>query len=167
MGAIDAIQVNGWNDQHTIGGESYTKGELVKVGQAYVSNMEKEILTPINQWNLKYSSIKAKMAKLDDTRLELDSRKRQMLSLRKDIETQRGKLDRTKSRGEQALDKTTKYTQHKETKLDGCQTAYDALVQECYDELSILIKDSLLVSDYLKAVMRYGEQAFSQAKLAF
>merc|ERR1719160_2356138 len=107
---------------------------MVKVGQDFVANIEKEILTPINQWNLKYAAAKTKVGKLEDLRLEFDSRRRQMGGLKSKIESQRGKLDRTKSRGEAALDKTTKYTQHKETKLDAATNAYEALEAEIYDE---------------------------------
>ena len=163
----DTVPANGFNEKNTVGGEDYKKGEMVKVGQGFVANMEKEILTPINQWNLKYASVKSKVAKLEDLRLEYDSRRRQMGGLKSKIESQRGKLDRTKSRGEAALDKTTKYTQHKETKLDGAESAYKALEQEVYDDLCILIKDSLLVQDYLKNMLRYAEQTYSQAKVAF
>ena len=92
------------------------------------------------------------MGTLETTRLELDSRRREVSGLKTKIDTQRGKLERTKSRGEAALDKTTKYTQHKETKLDAATAAYEALEAEIYDELSVLIKDSLQVKEYIKAV---------------
>lgn len=157
---------SGWGKEDTIGGDC-KRDELSSISSKMTADIEKEVLSGITEWKLAYKTVKARMDVLEKTRLELDSRRRQIEKLGRKVTSQQKGLDRTKSYGEAKLEKTSKYKQHKETKLQASQAAYTGLESEIYDELSTMIKDSLNLKEYIRASYRIVQEAYASAGLIF
>merc|ERR1712054_520271 len=65
----DLAPKEGWDNEKKLGGE-YAKDSLLELIRSYTSDLEKEILTPITQWNLSYNTVKTRMGVLENARLE-------------------------------------------------------------------------------------------------
>ena len=59
------------------------------------------------------------MKKLEEIRLEVDSRRRTVADLSAKVEKQRARLPQTRAKGEDEMQNTIKTMQHKENKLAG------------------------------------------------
>ena len=60
-----------------------------------------------------------RMKKLEEIRLEVDSRRRTVADLSAKVEKQRARLPQTRAKGEDEMQNTIKTMQHKENKLAG------------------------------------------------
>ncbi len=63
------------------------------------------------------------MKKLEEIRLEVDSRRRTVADLSAKVEKQRARLPQTRAKGEDEMQNTIKTMQHKENKLAGAALA--------------------------------------------
>ena len=64
------------------------------------------------------------MKKLEEIRLEVDSRRRTVADLSAKVEKQRARLPQTRAKGEDEMQNTIKTMQHKENKLAGVTLAH-------------------------------------------
>ena len=63
--------------------------------------------------------LQLRMKKLEEIRLEVDSRRRTVADLSAKVEKQRARLPQTRAKGEDEMQNTIKTMQHKENKLAG------------------------------------------------
>ena len=69
-----------------------------------------------------------RMKKLEEIRLEVDSRRRTVADLGAKVEKQRARLPQTRAKGEDEMQNTIKTMQHKENKLAGAALAHALLL---------------------------------------
>ena len=69
--------------------------------------------------NVGLSAPQLRMKKLEEIRLEVDSRRRTVADLSAKVEKQRARLPQTRAKGEDEMQNTIKTMQHKENKLAG------------------------------------------------
>ena len=68
-------------------------------------------------------TLQLRMKKLEEIRLEVDSRRRTVADLSAKVEKQRARLPQTRAKGEDEMQNTIKTMQHKENKLAGAALA--------------------------------------------
>ena len=67
--------------------------DLVRVQQELSQGLEQDVLTPMKQWLFAWSTVQARLKELEEMRIEVDSRKRQVFNLRQKETKMKENLD--------------------------------------------------------------------------
>ena len=82
--------------------------------------LQDNVLAPMERWRIGFATVERQMARLEQMRLELDSRRHTVAALAADVERRRPALERSGSgKGGARLDDLTKKLRHKEGKETG------------------------------------------------
>lgn len=130
--------------------------------------MESDVLAPVQQWLFAWQAVRKRAVKLEETRIDVDARRRVVRSLQQKSESQRSGIARaTSERGrgklEQSLESTWRLTQHKEAKLSMALDHFAQFEGEVSEELQGLIRDAVCLKSYLSACMELEREAFRAA----
>ena len=130
--------------------------------------MESDVLAPVQQWLFAWQAVRKRAVKLEETRIDVDARRRVVRSLQQKSESQRSGIARaTSERGrgklEQSLESTWRLTQHKEAKLSMALDHFAQFEGEVSEELQGLIRDAVCLESYLSACMELEREAFRAA----
>ena len=71
--------------------------DLERVQQELSQGLEQDVLTPMKQWLFAWSTVQARLKELEDMRIEVDSRKRQVFNIRQKEVKLKEKLDNAKT----------------------------------------------------------------------
>ena len=130
--------------------------------------MAADVLAPVEQWLFAWQAVRKRVDKLEEVRIDIDSRRRVVRSLQQKSESQRSGIARaTSERGrgklEQSLEATWRMVQHKEAKLSMALDHFAQFEAEVSEELSGLINDAVCLKSYLSACMELEREAFRAA----
>lgn len=145
-----------------IGGD-FDVEDLQRVSRDTSRQLDAEVLAPMGRWNSAFQSVEVRMKRLEQIRLEVDSRRRTEADLSMKVEKLRDNLPRTGAKGNEQMQDTIRELQHKQNKLAAAQQSFlehEALV---HTQLSQLIKDGVWLKSYISAVMRVEQNAFMTA----
>ncbi|BDA44078.1 hypothetical protein COCOBI_05-2620 [Coccomyxa sp. Obi] len=152
-----------------IGGD-FRADELVRVSKDTSKKLEAEVLAPMARWTTAYQTVQGRMKRLEQVRLEVDSRRHTVTALGHAIEKQRAKLAPTGTSSaqkvENQMDQTIRKMQHKENKLAAARQSFKEQEALVYQQLAQLIRDGVWLKSYLAAVMRLEQEAFQASYAA-
>ena len=135
-------------------GGDFAPDDLDAVAKDAAKKVEAEVLAPMARWAAAYTTVATRMKRLEGVRLEVDSRRRTVVSLGTTIDKQRLRLPHTRSKGEWQMEQTIKRLQHKEAKLAAARQAFKEQEALVFQQLAQLIRDAVWLKSYLGAVMR-------------
>jgi len=119
-----------------VGGSKIDDEGLSAANMAVSQKLESEVLVPIKKWLDSYDSVKSSVKKVEDLRLEVDSRRHTVTDLSAQVDKYRAKLNKGPDpKVENNMEETIKKLQHKEGKL--------TLTQERFNEASSVLKNNL------------------------
>ena len=147
-------------------GGDFAPDDLDAVAKDAAKKVEAEVLAPMARWAAAYTTVATRMKRLEGVRLEVDSRRRTVVSLGTAIDKQRLRLPHTRSKGEWQMEQTIKRLQHKEAKLAAARQAFKEQEALVFQQLAQLIRDAVWLKSYLGAVMRLQADAYSAAGAA-
>jgi len=131
-----------------VGGSQIDGEGLSAANMAVSQKLESEVLVPIKKWLDSYDSVKASVKKVEDLRLEVDSRRHTVADLSAQVDKYRAKLNKgPDAKVENNMEETVKKLQHKEGKL--------TLTQERFKEAS-----SVLMSNLEKLITTAGDTKY-------
>ena len=157
-------------DEDTIG-RGCSVDEIDAIANELSGGLETDVLTPMKQWLFAWSTVQARLRELDDKRIEMDSRRRQVASLRdKEVGLKR-RVDNASTPQQRATLEVKLQTlwttaQHKEGKLQTSVAAYQSMESEVMEELSGLIRDAVCLKSYLAACTEFQREAFRSISAA-
>jgi len=137
--------------------------DLQRISRETSRQLDAEVLAPMGRWNAAFHSVEVRMKKLEQIRLEVDSRRRTVLDLSMKVEKMRDNLPKTRAKGEDEMQATMKQQQHKENKLAAARQSFKEHEALVYTQLAQLIKDGIWLKSYIAAVMRVEQTAFTTA----
>jgi len=140
----------------TVGGTMETEA-LADAAQQMKKELNKQVLLPLQQWLSAYKSIKTKLESLEEQRLDLDTKRREVLNLQE----KHSKADPKDIPA--ILDKKTVA----EGKLDRLERSFKDAEAEVFSALTMLINDTAMVKDYHSRCLEIMESTFSRARTAF
>ncbi|KXZ43783.1 hypothetical protein GPECTOR_80g143 [Gonium pectorale] len=133
--------------------------------------IEDEVIKPLRSWLGIYRDVCERMAKLEQLRLELDSRRRTVDSLTEKLErlekTQPPPQQKEKEKHEQELERVAQLLQHKRDKLTHTQHAYRDLENTVFNSLQALIKDTGVLRDYAGLALQIIQDCYQKGYAAF
>eukprot|EP00201_Polytomella_parva_P017152 CAMPEP_0175058940 /NCGR_PEP_ID=MMETSP0052_2-20121109/12137_1 /TAXON_ID=51329 ORGANISM="Polytomella parva, Strain SAG 63-3" /NCGR_SAMPLE_ID=MMETSP0052_2 /ASSEMBLY_ACC=CAM_ASM_000194 /LENGTH=326 /DNA_ID=CAMNT_0016324397 /DNA_START=44 /DNA_END=1020 /DNA_ORIENTATION=- len=133
--------------------------------------LEEEVLLPLRQWVAAYQAIKERMAKLEQVRLEVDSRKRTVEQLKERVDKARHTLStaqpKNRAKAEDDLDKAVALLKHKDEKLNRTTICFQELERTVYNSLYTLIKDTSVLREYAAVSIRIVQDSYLSAYRAF
>ncbi|CAL5218477.1 g163 [Coccomyxa viridis] len=143
-------------------GGGFQQEDLGRISKETSKKLEAEVLAPMNRWTTAFSTVETRMKKLEQVRLEVDSRRHTVSQLAQKIEKQRNKLTAAgdRQKGEDNLEATIRRMQHKENKLAASRQSFKEQEALVYQQLAQLIRDGVWLKSYLAAVMRLQQEAY-------
>lgn len=153
VGALDTI------------GRGTKMEDLQKVQIELSQGLEQDVLTPMKQWLFAWSTVQERLKELEEMRIEVDSRKRQVFALRQDEGKHKEAIDRAKSERSKKdktkkLEDTWRKQQRKDAKLASATATYQSLESEVLEELAGLIRDAVCLKSYLAACTEFQREAY-------
>jgi len=138
---------------------------LVKVQQELSQGLEQDVLTPMKQWLFAWSTVQARLKELEEMRIEVDSRKRQVFNLRNQEAKHKDAVDKAKNdhqrkTKEKGLEDIWRKQQRKDAKLANATAAYQSMESEVLEELAGLIRDAVCLKSYLAACTEFQREAY-------
>lgn len=126
--------------------------------------LSEEVFLPMVRWQRNFAVLVARSKDLQNLRLEMDSRKRQVDELS-------GKIDRLRAKAgagdtgkaQTQLDSTTLKLQHKQGKLTVTQERFAQQEEDLHHHLSLLIQDAFWIRNYACAALRIEGTLLSHA----
>ena len=139
--------------------------DLEKVQQELSQGLEQDVLTPMKQWLFAWSTVQARLKQLEEMRIEMDSRKRQVYNIRQQEVKLRERLDKAKTDHhkkvrEKELEDAWRMQQRKDAKLANSTASYNSMESEVLEELAGLIKDAVCLKSYLAACTEFQREAY-------
>lgn len=152
-------------------GRGLSKEALEAARRRLNEGLEQDVLAPMEQWLFAWHGAEARTQELETARIDVDSRRRAVYSLRSKAERQRASLasaasERGRGKLEQGLESTWRTMQHKEAKLAAAVEYFERFEQQVAEELAGLIRDATCLQSYLAACMEYEREAFRGAASA-
>ncbi|KAF5836905.1 hypothetical protein DUNSADRAFT_5236 [Dunaliella salina] len=141
----------------TVGGGDLETEAIADAAQQMQRDMNSQVLLPLQQWLSAYRSIKAKIDSLEEQRLDLDTKRREVLTLQE----KHNKADPKDIPA--TLDKKTAA----EAKLDRLQRNFKEAEAEVFAALTMLINDTVIIKDYHSQCLEIMENTFSRARTVF
>ncbi|KAF5836906.1 hypothetical protein DUNSADRAFT_5237 [Dunaliella salina] len=144
------------SERQTIGGGMDMR--KIEDGASHLRlNIQSQVIKPLASWLGAYRSTKAKMAKLEEMRLDVDAKRRDFLSHAE-------KLQKASDKEKSSLEEKKRTAEEKANRLF---TTYKTEEIEVFKALELLCKDSVAAKAYSKAVLEVMQGAFSIASEAF
>lgn len=139
-----------------VGGPGFKADIVSRVGNESGHKLETEVLAPLTRWQEVHLQLLARFKELENTRLELDSRRRTVSELSTKVSAMRAKLGSTGggAKPEQKLDATIRTLSHKEAKLKVCTQNFDQQEGLLARDLAALITDGQYLKHYVAAALR-------------
>jgi len=139
--------------------------DLVRVQQELSQGLEQDVLTPMKQWLFAWSTVQARLKELEEMRIEVDSRKRQVFNLRQKETKMKENLDSSSNDHqrkvrEKKLEETWRMQQRKDAKLANATATYQSMESEVLEELAGLIRDAVCLKSYLAACTEFQREAY-------
>lgn len=139
--------------------------DLERVQQELSQGLEQDVLTPMKQWLFAWSTVQARLRELEELRIEMDSRKRQVYNVRQKEVKLRERLDKAKTDHhkkvrEKELEDAWRMQQRKDAKLANSTASYNSMESEVLEELAGLIKDAVCLKSYLAACTEFQREAY-------
>lgn len=139
--------------------------DLVRVQQELSQGLEQDVLTPMKQWLFAWSTVQARLKELEEMRIEVDSRKRQVFNLRQKETKMKENLDSSmndhqRKVREKKLEETWRMQQRKDAKLANATATYQSMESEVLEELAGLIRDAVCLKSYLAACTEFQREAY-------
>ena len=139
--------------------------DLVKVQQELSQGMEQDVLTPMKQWLFAWTTVQERLKELEEMRIEVDSRKRQVFALRQQEAKHKEALDSARNDHQKKnkaknLEDTWRTQQRKDAKLANATATYQSMESEVLEELAGLIRDAVCLKSYLAACTEFQREAY-------
>lgn len=147
----------------TLIGGDFKVEDLTRISKETSRKLDTEVLAPMARWNTAFHTVELRMRKLEEIRLEVDSRRRTVQDLAHKVDKQKAKLAQTRAKGEDEMQMTIKTMQHKENKLTAAKQSFKEHEALVYQQLAQLIRDGVWLKSYIAAVMRVEQEAFTTA----
>lgn len=122
---------------------------ITTASQVLALRLNEEVHAPLREWLSAFDRAKHLLHEVEKLRVELDSRKRTVVTLEAKANTIRSKLDKGDGNQQRSFEDTEKKLRHKEEKCANCKEEFEQLEQECSSALRALLKDSSNLRDFL------------------
>lgn len=157
---------------------------VARAGQVLELRMKEEVQGPLSEWLSAFERAKTLMKKLEATRLELDSRRRTVLSLSARMKFQQFKLENTQSmikqqeamqpkhealesRQKANVERTESILSRKTQKRDALEAEFHETEEECTQVMHALLKDATNMRDFVAQSFRILHETFFEAYQGF
>jgi hypothetical protein len=152
-----------------VGGPSFKADAVSRVGNDSGHKLETEVLAPLTRWQEVHLQLAARFKELENTRLELDSRRRTVSELASKVSAMRSRLGTGAggAKPEAKLDATIRMLSHKEAKLKVTTQNFDQQEALLARDLAALIADGQYLKHYVAAALRLQGGALLGAAEAF
>eukprot|EP01025_Chloroclados_australasicus_P041493 TRINITY_DN4395_c0_g1_i2.p2 TRINITY_DN4395_c0_g1~~TRINITY_DN4395_c0_g1_i2.p2 ORF type:complete len:347 (-),score=45.53 TRINITY_DN4395_c0_g1_i2:505-1473(-) len=152
-------------------GQGVKTDQLALVPDDIKSKLSSDVLQPLRNWLAGFHNIKRRMNKVEDLRLEVDSRRRTAATMGR-------QLTRTRTRqqsapqppsavSEQKLQRQDDRVKHKTAKANSAYAQYKELEADTFNQLSDLIKDTVYLKQYMAEAMLVLADGFNAAHQTF
>ncbi|KAI7840379.1 hypothetical protein COHA_005922 [Chlorella ohadii] len=154
---------------HQVGGPNFKADALSRVANESGHKLETEVLAPLTRWQDVHLQLVARFKELENTRLELDSRRRTVADMSTKVSTMRTRLGTSGggAKTEAKLDSTIRILSHKEAKLKVTSQNFDQQEALLARDLAALIADGQYLKHYVAAALRLQGGALLGAADAF
>jgi len=146
-------------------GRGCQASDLVRVQQELSQGLEQDVLTPMKQWLFAWSTVQERLKELEEMRIEVDSRKRQVFGLREQEAKSKEAIaaatnEHQKKARTKTLEDTWRKQQRKDAKLANATATYQSMETEVLEELAGLIRDAVCLKSYLAACTEFQREAY-------
>ncbi|KAL4457824.1 hypothetical protein ABPG75_012689 [Micractinium tetrahymenae] len=154
---------------HQVGGPHFKAESISRMGNESGHKLETEVLAPLTRWQDVHLQLAARFKELENTRLELDSRRRTVTEMSNKVSQMRAKLGASGGgvKTEAKLDSTIRTLSHKEAKLKVTTQNFDQQEALLARDLAALISDGQYLKHYVAAALRLQGGALLGAADAF
>lgn len=154
---------------HQVGGPNFKADALSRVANESGHKLETEVLAPLTRWQDVHLQLVARFKELENTRLELDSRRRTVAEMSTKVSAMRTRLGTSGggAKTEAKLDSTIRILSHKEAKLKVTSQNFDQQEALLARDLAALIADGQYLKHYVAAALRLQGGALLGAADAF
>ncbi|KAI3436754.1 hypothetical protein D9Q98_006166 [Chlorella vulgaris] len=152
-----------------VGGPHFKADTVGRVTNESGHKLETEVLAPLTRWQDVHLQLAARYKDLENTRLELDSRRRTVTELSSRVSAMRARLGAGGggAKPEAKLDATIRTLSHKEAKLKVTTQNFEQQESLLARDLAALIADGQYLKHYVAAALRLQGGALLGAADAF
>lgn len=149
-------------------GQGVQVDSLMQCSADLKNRLEEEVVKPLKHWYAAYKNIVDRMTKLEQLRLELDSRRRTVETLQLKLDRLRTQVNmQNRDKVEQEADKLLLLLQHKQDKLQRTGVSYREAEQTVFNSLNTLIKDTGVLRDYTGLALQLVQDCYFQAHTSY
>uniref|UniRef100_A0A7S3VMU7 BAR domain-containing protein n=1 Tax=Dunaliella tertiolecta TaxID=3047 RepID=A0A7S3VMU7_DUNTE len=133
---------------------------IANAGLEMKQRLTDEVIFPLQQWLAAYRSIKVSNKKVEEVRLDLDTKRRETLQLQE----RHAKLQ---GQNHKDADAALYKAQSEEDKMNRLAARYHEMEAEVFNALLTLISDTAVLRDYQAAALAIVQRCFTMAYTAF